>query len=461
MEYNQLAPTSSGANDFYPQKTHQRTSNNNSRGLNLKEDMSIFNSRDKNVNFTRMPSTSRGGNNFLGPQRTLQRTNEKAFPTQKRDRSELLSLFGGRSRVVPHQQQEGHFSNETIAPPQQNFPIVRDFDNISQKKPLPTTNKLFSQAFDISLGDEDDFSDTSFQSLYNPESKTNASSKMTSQLSDQPWHSDETDVIDVDEYLEAEIDNVLSDYDDNASTTNNFAPVISKLNSLPLERSNKSQVTRGSNGLIDEHFDEEMDDVAIDDDFGMFNTCSTRFRNPNVNSTCTPGRECGVSRVGVARNVLVNEQFDPKFDFVLNDDDYADELAMFRTSSGKPKPVERGQSSNFPSTSRSFLQNRLHSSSRGNQFTPPLAASVNNNPRTSSSYQQDCRSSNIEHVTVGTSLRPVSAMKGLVPFWSNKNESWWDLASQRFFLILVPCSNENKSCMRVDKREFVWECSQL
>ncbi len=396
--------------------------------------MSIFNSRDKNVNFTRIPSTSRDGNNFLDPQRNLQRTNENAFPTLKRDRSELLSLFGGRSRVVPHQQQQGCFSNETIAPPQQNFSIVKDSDNISNKKPLPTTNNLFCQAFDISLGDEDDFSDTLFQSLYNPESKTNASSNMTIRLSNQPWHSDETDVIDVDEYLEAEIDNVLSDYDDMNSTTNNFAPAMSKLNSLPLERSNKSQVTRGSNVLIDEQFDEEMDDVVFNDDFGMFNTSSemTRslagrkveyknqsFRNPSVNSTCTPGRKCGVSQVGVARNVLVNERFDPNFDV----DDYVDELAMFRTSSGKPKPVERGQSNNFPSTSRNLLQNRLHSSSRVSQFTPPLVVSVNNNPRTSSSYQQDCRGSNIEPVTVRTSLRPVSVMKGLVPSWSHENDS--------------------------------------
>ena len=386
------------------------------------------------MNFTRMPSTSRGGNNFVGPQRNLQRTNENAFPTQKRNRSELLSLFGGRSRIVPHQQQQGCFSNETITPPQQNFSIVRDFDNISQKKPLPTTNNFFrSQAFDISLGDEDDFLDTSFRTLYNPENKTNTSSNMTTRLSDQPWHSDETDVIDVDEYLEAEIDNVLSDYDDINSTTNNFVPATSKLNSLPWE-TNKSQVTRNCNVIADERFDEEMDDVVFNADFGMFNTSSemTRslagreveyknqsFRNPNVNSTCTPGRECGVSQVGVARNVSVNERFDPNFDV----DDCVDDLAMFRTSSGKPKPVERGQSNKFPSTSRSFLQNRLHSSSRVSQFTPPLVVSVNNNPRTSSSYQQDCRSSNIEPVAVGTSLRSVSGMQGLVPSWSHENES--------------------------------------
>ena len=52
--------------------------------------------------------------------------------------------------------------------------------------------------------------------------------------------------------------------------------------------------------------------------------------------------------------------------------------------------------------------------------------------------------------------------------WSNENkccmrvdESWQAKVCMRVFSTLMSWSNENKSCMRVEKRDFVWEFSQL
>jgi hypothetical protein len=41
--------------------------------------------------------------------------------------------------------------------------------------------------------------------------------------------------------------------------------------------------------------------------------------------------------------------------------------------------------------------------------------------------------------------------------------TWWELRRVwlRVFSTLMPRSNENKSCMRVEKREFAWEFSQI
>ncbi|CAB4024832.1 ZGRF1 isoform X2, partial [Paramuricea clavata] len=457
LKYSQLAPSTSTANDFYPQKTYQGTKSINSKGSTQRRDTD-------NYNYTR--------------DKCYQGTNENSFPTPKRNRSELLSLFGGKSRP----DKQGRSCNETITPPQQNFSTVSDSENVSYKKTLPTTNNPFSQAFDISLGDEDNFSDTSFQSLYNPKSATNAT---TSWLNGQPWHSDKTEVIDVnvchDEYVVPEIDDVLLDYNhENNSNSNNFTSATSSVNTLPW-KSNDPQVTRGCNVLDNKDFDEEMDDVVFDHDdydgFGMFSTsskttrslaghklgCKDRsFRNHNNISRSAPGTtvsrlndslswESNKSRVCVGSNVLVNgPEFDPEFDNVVLDDD--DEFATFSISSGKSTSVasgrqsfdhgnarrltvdddtlsplqenatEREQLNNIPSTSRNFLPNRSlqHSSSRNNKFTSPLIVSVKNNPHASSSYQKDSGSSNIERTTcaVGSSIRPQS-FSGELYFPSN------------------------------------------
>ena len=375
LKYSQLAPSTSAANDFYPQKTYQGTKAINSKGSTQRRDTDNYNTRDADVNFDIMPFTSRGENNFLHPQSSFQGTNKNSFPTQKRNRSELLSLFGGKSRA----DKQGRSSNETIKPPQQNFSTVGDSENVSYKKTLQTTNNPFSQAFDISLGDEDEFSDTSFQSLYNPKSATNAT---TSWLNGQPWHSDETEVIDVnvcrDEYVVPEIDDVLLDYNhENNSKSSNFTSATLRVNTLPW-KSNDSQVTRDCNDLMEyKDFDEEMDDVVFDHDdydndgFGMFSTSSKttrslaghkvgrkdrRFRNHDNNSRSAPGTtvsrlnidslswESNKSRVGVGSNVLVNgHEFDPEFDNVVLDDD--DEFAMFSMSSGKSTSVASGRQS--------------------------------------------------------------------------------------------------------------------
>jgi hypothetical protein len=41
------------------------------------------------------------------------------------------------------------------------------------------------------------------------------------------------------------------------------------------------------------------------------------------------------------------------------------------------------------------------------------------------------------------------------------HESWQARVYMRVFSTFIAWSNENKSCMRVDKREFAWEFSQL
>jgi hypothetical protein len=374
LKYSQLpvAPSTSVANDFYPQKTYHGTKSINSKGSTQRRDTDNYNTRDADVNFDTMPSTSHGENHFLHPQSSFQGTNKNSFPTQKRNRSELLSLFGGKSRA----DKQGRSSNEIIKPPQQNVSTVGDSENVSYKKTLPTTNDPFSQAFDISLGDEDDFSDTSFQSLYNPKGATNAT---MSWLSGQPWHSDETEVIDVnvchDEYVVPEIDDVLLDYNhENNSKRNDFTSATLRVNTLPW-KSNDSQVTRDCNDLMEyKDFDEEMDDVVFDHDdydndgFGMFSTssktsrslaghqvgCKDRhFLNHDNNSRSAPGTtvsrlndslswESNKSRVGVASNVLVNgHEFDPEFDNVVLDDDV--ELAMFSMSSAKSTSVVSGR----------------------------------------------------------------------------------------------------------------------
>jgi hypothetical protein len=46
---------------------------------------------------------------------------------------------------------------------------------------------------------------------------------------------------------------------------------------------------------------------------------------------------------------------------------------------------------------------------------------------------------------------PISACT-LFKLWSNESNSWWELiVCMRVFSTLMPRSNENKSCMRIDK----------
>ncbi len=49
----------------------------------------------------------------------------------------------------------------------------------------------------------------------------------------------------------------------------------------------------------------------------------------------------------------------------------------------------------------------------------------------------------------------------LIKWEQELHESWQARVYMRVFSTFIAWSNENKSCMRVDKREFTWQFSQL
>ena len=371
--------------------------------------------------------SSCGENSFLNSQRPLQEANyQNCFPAQKRNRSELLSLFGGKNRLVPGQKKQGGSSNETIAPPKPTFLTPRNSENVSNiKRP---TNSFFSEAFDLSLDDEEDFSDTSFQSLYNPKSETTAMSHIPVPPR-KPSRYNELEVFDVDvchdEFVDPEIDKVLPDYNYGNTKINAFLEhETSRRNTLPWE-GKVSQVTKDNIALIEDDFD-QLDDMDFDDDdedFEMFKKSSKTTRsltgynveynrqgfgnpsmNTSMNSNCTFGRKQEVSQVGVGRNDLVNRRSDPEFgNAVLDYDECDDRAALLHPSSGRSsQPEKRERPNNMSSTSKNFFPTRS-SSIRSNQFTLPLITSVDKN-----SSEKNHKSSSVnDGVTIRSSVRPV------------------------------------------------------
>ena len=434
FEYNsQNVPTSDiGANKFHPLKTYPGRMTNSKR-QDTKE--SNWNNRGENINC--MLSSSSGENIFLNPPIPLQEANyQNCFPTQKRNRSELLSLFGGKN-CADRQKQPGS-SNETIGPPKPAFLTSMDSENVYNKK--RSTNSFLSEAFDLSLDDEEDFLDTSFQSLYKPRCKTTATSNKPPRLSNQPWRSDETEVIDVnvchDEFADPEIDKVSSDYSN--FKTNTFVPGTSRQNTLPWE-AKVSQVKKDNSALIDKDF-YQLDNGDFDDnyeEFGMFKTSSKTTRslagynveykhqscgtnnlsmNTSMNSNCTSsGRKQKSSQVGVGGNDLVNRCSDLEFkNAVLDYGECDDGPALLHPSSVRSSQLEAGERpNNMSSTSKSSFPTRS-SLMRSSQFTPPLIASVDKNSR-----ERNYKSSSVnEGVTVRSSIRPQS-FSGELYFPSN------------------------------------------
>ncbi|XP_028404170.1 protein ZGRF1-like [Dendronephthya gigantea] len=117
-------------------------------------------------------------------QKSNQVTMQNPFPAPKRNKSELLSLFGGaKNMVIARGEKPGLRSIEGDEFPPESYSTVTKCKSASDESISPSTKSLFYQSFDMSLGDEDDFFDNSFQSLYNPKSESfipGATSKPTS-----------------------------------------------------------------------------------------------------------------------------------------------------------------------------------------------------------------------------------------------------------------------------------------
>ena len=358
LEYNQMAPN--GPNDFPSWTACQGRTFNSNRSSQKSNNNDV---RTATVNFSKLPSNSRGEKSFSDSLGSFHEKNENSSSAQKRSRLELLSLFGGKSRNIPDERKRDLSSNETVAPQEQSFPRSSDSKNISHDKTFPKTKNFFSEAFDISLGDENDFSESSFQNLYNPTSSANynTATDMTCRLGRQPhWDSIQTafqDSEDVDdEYIDPEIENILAGYDDyNSDTNNGTSLTTSRFDNLPW-KSGESDMTKDCNISDNKHFNEEIDaDDSDDNELAMFNTFSKTpkacqrveykyedFPNPRNYLTSIrndlPRSKSSESQVHPSSNVLVNKHFDSEFDNVIFDDG----ACMFSTSSGRSVAFGRG-----------------------------------------------------------------------------------------------------------------------
>lgn len=346
MGYDRVAANE--PNDFYSWAAGQEGTVD-SYGSSWKSDNNFV--RKATTNFSKRPSAFGGENGFSDAQGSLQSRNENSCPTQKRSRWELLSLFGGKSRDTPDEQKQDPPSNEAVAPLEQNLSAIRDSRNISHDEMFPKTNNLFSETFDISLGDGDDFSESSFENLNNPGTNYNTTTHMTPRL-DRPPHWKYADAgfraaeSVGDEYIDPEIEKVL-DYDDD---TNNYATSLtsSQSGNLPWKYE-ESRVSKDYSILDAKHFNEELDfNDNGSDESGMFDTSSkTRhgmeckyqnFCNPQNSSIIRnnfPASNSNEPQVDVSSNGFVNQHVDLGFGDVL----YDNEDRMFDASSGRSRSV--------------------------------------------------------------------------------------------------------------------------
>ena len=345
MGYDQVA--ANWPDDFYSWTAGQERTFD-SCGSSWKSDNNFV--RKTTTNFSKLPSAFGGENGFSDPQGSLQSRNQNSCPTQKRSRSELLSLFGGKSRNIPDKQKQDPPSNEAVAPLEQNLSR-----NISHDEMFPKTHNLFSETFDISLDDSDDFSESSFGNLNNPGANYNTATHTTPRLDRPPhWKSADADFpaaesVD-DEYIDPEIEKVLLDCDDD---TNNYATSLtsSQSDNLPWKYE-ESRMSKDYSISDAEHCNNELDfHDSSSDESGMFSTPSKtpnarhgmeykyqNFCNPENSSTIRnnfPRSKSNEPQVDVSSNGLVNQHVDLGFGDVL----YDDEDRVFDTSSKRSRPV--------------------------------------------------------------------------------------------------------------------------
>ena len=292
----------SRSNLSYPRKAREEITATNFKEQTLRREL-LENSNTNttsNVNFSSALSTSHGEMNSLHRPCPFHKS---SLPTQKRNRSQLLSLFAGKDRTLPEEPRQDYFSRETIEPLHPRFSKVSE--SFCHEK-TSTTSNLFSKAtFDISLGDGDDFCDNIFpcQSPCKKENDISSTSSETSKPKTQPWQAYKNKTqgnhLNPEEYKNFEIDNVSQDYDhNNYSETNNFpATVISKQNPPSL----------GFNVLDDNSFDEENGK----EDF---------YYETN-------------HEVPVGRNFSDNKHSKSKFAIDLDDSNCEDKLTVFCKSS--------------------------------------------------------------------------------------------------------------------------------
>ena len=311
--------------------------------------------RKATTNFSKLPSAFGGENGFSDPQGSVQSRNENSCLTQKRSRSELLSLFGGKSRNISDEQKQDPPSNEAVAPLEQNLSAIRDSRNTSHDEMFPKTNNLFSETFDISLGDGDDFSESSFKNLNNPGTNYNTTTHTTPRLDRPPhWKSADADFRAAesvnDDYIDPEIEKVLLDCDDD---TNNYTTSLtsSQSDNLPWKYE-ESRVSKDYNISDAKYCNEELDlNDSGSDESGMFGTSLKtpnarhgmerkyqNFCNPQNSSIIRnnfPASKSNEPQVDVSSNGFVNRHVDLGFGDVL----YDDEDRVFDSSAGRSRSV--------------------------------------------------------------------------------------------------------------------------